>query len=40
MKSGGLTVNDYMAIHKSKVQPIAEEDAIEAARAEEEDAYQ
>ena len=39
MKSGGLTVNDYMAIHKSKVQPIAEEDAIEAARAEEEDAY-
>ena len=35
----GINVNDIMALNKSKVLPIEEEDAIEAARAEEEDAY-
>ena len=39
MKSSGLNVNDYISLTKSKVLPIAEEDANEAARAEEEDAY-
>ena len=39
MRSSGLNVNDYMTLTRSKVLPIAEEDANEAARAEEEDAY-
>ena len=37
IKNSPLNANDIMALHKSKVLPIAEENA---ARAEEEDAYQ
>ena len=40
IKNSPLNANDIMALHKSKVLPIEEENAIEAARAEEEDAYQ